>query len=257
MNAEPAWRRGSCTFRAAAVTHRGKVRERNEDAIWFDGRLLGKTGIVTSPLSLVPGFHVALLADGMGGHSSGQVASAAALGHLAAGWEERRDVHGWARALQAANDRIYDLMGEQTGLLGMGTTIVGAAFDADLLIHFNVGDSRAYRLTSGSLLQVTHDDTPRTTQAAGAFRTHMVTQALGGRTSRTAVRPHVNATEPLARGEALLLCSDGLTDMVSDADLRAAMLACEEPGECVGRLLDEALDAGGVDNVSIILVRGL
>ncbi|WP_029583168.1 PP2C family serine/threonine-protein phosphatase [Bradyrhizobium sp. URHD0069] len=107
-------------------------------------------------------------------------------------------------------------MHEHEEALGMGTTLIGAVLSADRLITFNVGDSRCYLFSAGQLIQLSYDDVPvgQSNQLA-AHRSHALSQALGGSSLPIAVEPHISIDPPLGSGETLLLCSDGLTDMVT------------------------------------------
>ena len=163
---------------------------------------------------------------------------------------------GCAEALQVANHRLYDLMEEEPATAGLGTTVVGAVVGPNGLISFNVGDSRIYRHGENSFVRLSEDDVPfGTIDFRGPRVSHQITQSLGGRLARTAISPHVSEGPPLAEGESLLLCSDGLTDMLPEIDIGKVMTNVTEPAACVARLMECALDAGGHDNVSIIVVR--
>ena len=138
----------------------------------------------------------------------------------------------------------------------VGTTIVGAFLSGARVIHFNVGDSRMYRHSSSGLFRLSHDDVPGGTNGPGRRRSsHLITQSLGGRIANTNIRPHLGSTGPLTTGETLLLCSDGLTDMVGDDDLASVILAAESVEECASDLLGLALLNGGRDNISIVVAR--
>ncbi len=240
-------------IRAAALTHRGAVRERNEDAIALGGVLL--TGDMSAPViaEIDDETRVFIVADGMGGHVRGDLASRTVLEAL----RERasaEDVPSWREALLFANDRLYDLMGERPELLGLGATVVGVAFSRDSLIYFNVGDSRAYRHSRGVLEQVSHDDVPHAPRRLrSGLGSRQITQSLGGRRARTRITPHITSALPLLPDETILLCSDGLTDMVSDATIRKVLDEAAEPALAARRLLDAALKAGGHDNISVVI----
>jgi protein phosphatase len=241
---------------AAAITHRGSVRDRNEDTVSLGGVIL--TGDMESARALrVDGEKpVLMIADGMGGHARGELASRLVLETLQQ-FSHLSDVLEWRNAIQSANDRIYDFMLERPEFVGLGSTLVGVAFCSESLIIFNVGDSRAYRHSFGKLQQLTHDDVldmPRTGRQA---RTHQITQSLGGRMVRTRVSPHVRSSLPLSPDETILLCSDGLTDMVPEKEMLRALDSIRPPPECADYLLQLALAGGGSDNVSIILARSV
>jgi serine/threonine protein phosphatase PrpC len=214
----------------AALTHRGAVRDLNEDVLSVDDAILG--GDMNQPIVsfLRDDQHVLMVADGMGGHAYGGFASRAALEALVSVRNVFTNESACVDALVAVNDRIYDLMWLRPDTLGMGTTIVGIALLPPSLIHFNVGDSRAYRFGHGGLIQLSHDDTPLASTSSGRRSSHQISQSLGGRFSRSSIIPHVGAGPPLEPGEALLLCSDGLTDMVDQKDvseiLRNSVISC-------------------------------
>jgi protein phosphatase len=239
---------------AAAVTHPGLLRERNEDAVAFDGGLILGEMNVPRVANLPAQGSVLMVADGMGGHVGGDLASRTALNTLLARSDECRDVICWTEALQQANAALYDLMAENPGVRGLGTTVVGAVLSPQALLHFNIGDSRAYHYRGDELIRLSEDDVPVGATGPRPGRSnHGITQCLGGSFARTRLDPHMGRTRPLRGGETLLLCSDGLTDMVAEADIARALRTNVEPAKCVVRLLELALDGGGEDNISIIV----
>ena len=247
---------GKQGIEVAAITNPGRLRERNEDALSIHGNVL--TGTMREPFASATSAKllVLLVADGMGGHPRGDVASRTALKTLIDRGSKCITSSGCAEALQAANHRLYDLMEEEPGAVGLGTTVVGAVVSPNGLISFNVGDSRIYRHSQNSLVRLSEDDVPLGTRDfQGPRATHQITQSLGGRLARTAIVPHVKEGPPLAEGESLLLCSDGLTDMLAERDISKVMTNVAEPAVCAARLMESALDAGGHDNVSIIVAR--
>ena len=168
--------------------------------------------------------------------------------------DDCRDVACWTEALLHVNDGLYDLMVRDPHLRGFGTTVVGAALSPDGLLHFNVGDSRAYHFSADQLIRLSEDDVPAGTTGPRPGRSnHGVTQCLGGTFGPGLLDPHVSTKPPLRRHETLLLCSDGLTDMVAETDIEQALRIAVEPETCVMRLLQLALDGGGEDNISIIV----
>jgi len=202
--------------------------------------------------------HVLMIADGMGGHAQGALASQTALEMLKETPNALSNEQTCKDALGAANNRIYDEMNVRAGTAGMGTTIVGVALMPGLIVHFNVGDSRAYRHKKGRLVRLSHDDIPPSPTHQRPLRTtHLITQSLGGRLTRTRISPHVGVGPPLARAETILLCSDGLTDMVEDEEIVRVLDAVSDPGASVRDLFASALRAGGYDNVSIVIVRAI
>jgi len=232
-----------------AGTDVGRVRSGNEDS-YFCGRT------------------VFAVADGLGGHQGGEVASAAAVEPLAAlDGRELADPDEAAEALAAAiregNAAILDRAAGDPGLWGMGTTVTAAARAGDHHLQLaHVGDSRAYLLRDGSLAQLTTDHTVvaelvrrgRLTpeQAAIHPERSILTRAVG-----LDPRVPVDTPDPLELhdGDQVLLCSDGLTEAVDD-DRIAELLSAAGDGDAACRsLIDAANAAGGPDNITVVLLR--
>jgi protein phosphatase len=161
----------------------------------------------------------------------------------------------WENAIHFANDAVYDTMQSAPSSRGMGTTIAGVAVGETQIVYFNVGDSRVYRHSGSELTKLSHDDVPLGTGARTKRLSHQITQSLGGRTAKTPIRPHVGTTSTLDAEDTFLICSDGLTDMVSEQLINSTIAGEQDLERCVRRLLRLALDAGGRDNISIIAAR--
>jgi protein phosphatase len=234
-----------------AFTHQGAVRPRNEDTIAVDGWLRNLP--MEAPRQLARTLDrplLCLVADGLGGHAAGEVASllaAQCLSEAAAEIEGEADL---AAALEAASRAIFEAMAEDRQRLGMGSTVVCLLLRPDGGLWANVGDSRLYQLDAGGMAQLSLDDVPD--PGAGRWRSHIVTQCLGGGWTPAEIAPHTGRVEPLP-GRRWLLCSDGLTDMLDDAEIAAAL--GEDDPLSVQTLFAAALAAGGADNVSLLLVR--
>jgi serine/threonine protein phosphatase PrpC len=242
----------------AAFTHRGRVRPANEDAIAIDTRIL--TGDMRSPVVMTAPSNGCLLmvADGMGGHAQGAMASRAVLDRLVATADRISNPESCAEAIEDANQHLYALMQQHEATLGMGTTLVGAVLTPTALLTFNVGDSRCYLLSANQLVQLSQDDVAEEgNNRSGHRRSHAITQALGGSSFPVAIEPHINVDAPLKSEEVLLLCSDGLTDMVADQGISIALSATNDPIRAVRELAGKAFSAGGRDNVSLIVARRL
>jgi PPM family protein phosphatase len=228
-----------------AFTHQGRRRADNEDSITVAGWVsdVAMSGPRRSRHELTEPLLVAV-ADGMGGHAAGEVASRYAIKRLAAealmGGEA--DV---AAALAAINAELYQSMAAAPSFLGMGTTVAGLLLAASRALWFNLGDSRLYCCRGGRLAQLSIDDVP-----PGA-RSGALTQSLGGWYSFVPVGPHIGG-EDLMVPSRWLICSDGLTDMLSGADIERAMELGDE--EALRALFTQAMAAGGEDNISIIVV---
>jgi len=237
----------------AAITHRGRVRQSNEDAFSIDGDVFGESFLPPLIQHLDDRPHLLMVADGLGGHPYGELASRATLEFLAARQELWQSELAWSDAVCEANDHLYDVMHGDPALAGMGTTIVGLVLNKSSIIHFNVGDSRLYRYATGRLQQLSQDDVPRERSTEGAHRSHEITQSIGGRESHVPVVPHARTAGALESGERLLLCSDGLTDMASDEDILRVFINENDLSKCAQTLLDLALDAGGLDNITVVI----
>jgi PPM family protein phosphatase len=244
------------TWQLAAFTHRGRVRADNEDTVAIDRQIL--TGNMTAPIAVAPmdAVSVLMIADGMGGHAHGSTASRAVLDRLIADIERLASQATCTNAIEDANDHLYELMQSDPDAIGMGTTLVGAVLTSTQLLIFNVGDSRAYLHSHDHLILLSQDDVPITGVSRSGDRvSHAVTQAIGGSTFQIPLEPHVSAEPPLMPGESLLLCSDGLTDMVADRIICDVLCNAADIETTVRKLAAHAFRAGGSDNLSIVLAR--
>jgi len=239
---------------AAGITHRGAVRENNEDCIaigyWTSQETMesarGFQHALDTPFACV-------VADGMGGHNDGEQASLL-VAHSLARRLPAIEPGKIAASLRAVNAELYAQVGEKPALAGMGSTAVGlAVHDASLAI-FNVGDSRAYRIADRRLVQLSVDDSFVQNWRPGSnfARSGMLTQCFGGRPTFTDVEPHLHV-EPCLAGNTYLLCSDGLYETVAEEKL--VELIGRDLQSSAEALLRAALDQRAKDNVSIALVR--
>src|SRR6266536_4252325 len=234
-------------LRRGAVTDIGRMRKNNEDRYLIAGRL-------------------AAVADGMGGHRAGEVASAIAMEELAS----LEHAGPWSTPAQAgealrsaflrANRRIRETAAKDSQLDGMGTTLVALLEDQDSVHLANVGDSRAYLLRNGELSQVTVDHTLvqglidegrlRPEEAERHPQRSIITRALG-------VEADVEVdlfTYQLQRGDRLLLCSDGLSGVVDETRIRNVLLRVPDPQDAAERLVAMANENGGPDNITVMVL---
>jgi protein phosphatase len=230
-----------------AMTDMGRMRKNNEDRYLVAGRL-------------------AAVADGMGGHRAGEVASAIAMEELAtlqhAGpWPTPAEAGEALRAVfLAANRRIRETAAKDSEFEGMGTTLVALLEDGDCIHLANVGDSRAYLLRHGELTQVTVDHTLvqelvdegrlRPDEAERHPQRSIITRALG-------VESDVEVdlfTYKLLPGDRLLLCSDGLSGVVDEHRIRNVMLRVPEPQRAAEKLVAMANEGGGPDNITVVVL---
>ena len=244
------------------ASHVGRRREANEDSL-----------IVAPEIGLLA------VADGMGGHAAGEVASRIVTDTLrefiggassglidepdaSTGRSLSNDARRLSAAIRLANDRIFQSIAAREELRGMGTTVVAALVSPGKLTLANVGDSRAYLLRGGALRQMSADHSWVQEQidlgllsAAEAHRhpfRNIVTRALGSRQDIDADLRE----EGLLPGDILLLCSDGLNSMVDDDAIRRILSACgDNPTAACDQLVDCANAAGGEDNITVIVAR--
>ncbi len=244
----------SQALEVATATHSGMVRSHNEDSIAADA-----------------GIGLAVLADGMGGYNAGEVASGIAVAMIS---DEMKKLLGAADAgpdgaeellsehVARANAAIYQAAQSQPQYSGMGTTLVAALWHDNKMAVGHVGDSRLYRLRGETLEQITRDhsllqeqiDSGMITREQARFsqNKNLVTRAVG---IDAEVETEVH-TYPVQPGDIYMLCSDGLSDMVTDEDLQLTLSSLQAnlslAAEQLGQL---ANDNGGRDNISVILVR--
>ena len=245
-------------LRATAFTHQGAVRASNEDTIavadWIKSTPMAAPVVleheIAAPL-------ICLVADGMGGHAAGEVASRAVAEHLCRRAAEATDEAAIAKLLHEANAELFALMAEPVWY-GMGTTVAGAVVAPSGVIVFNVGDSRVYRIETDGLVQLSTDDTPGPKLPDGrtaVYTSFTITQVLGGYgpdAPGEQIVPHV-LSEPLADGARYLICSDGLTDLSEKAAIEALLDEDDQAG--VQALFEAAMAQGGLDNISLLLLR--
>jgi PPM family protein phosphatase len=234
----------------AAMTHRGQTREHNEDRIAIGRAILG-TAISS------PSFHVldtrstvlCMVADGLGGHAAGEVASERVCRRLIDLTSESPcDPERLRQAILSVHRELYEMMAEDARLDGMGATIAGVAFGPQACVCFNVGDSRVYRIEGRSLIQISTDDVPQT------GRTGSVTQCLGGTRTYLDIAPHF-VSETTAAGTGYVICSDGLPDAVSLGGMEAKLT--DDPETTVAALFGAAMESGARDDVSIVCARAM
>ncbi|MEU6092155.1 PP2C family serine/threonine-protein phosphatase [Streptomyces sp. NPDC047085] len=239
----------------SALSHPGLLRERNEDSLVIGPWTLCAT-VTENPQTLVFPTGTPLVvavADGLGGHPGGDVASALVVRRIASMGPALSSEDAVRDALNACNRAVYEAAGGDAGgeLAAMGTTVAGAVVKPGSLLVFNVGDSRVLASCDDGLRQVSVDDSPPL--EPGRRTTSLVTQCLGGTRTYRAIQPHVTA-EPLSPGARYLICTDGLTDPLPNEEINEVM---REPndGRAAFELWKAAIAAGGPDNITLALVR--
>lgn len=234
------------------ITHRGMVREQNQDA--FACR------------TLPDGRIIALVCDGMGGARAGNIASSMAVDVFMEAFledgEDSPDLEHMERAAALANRQVFRRAVEDENCVGMGTTLVAALAGEEEALILNEGDSRAYHISEESgISQVTRDHSlvedlvERGELTRDQARVHphknLITRALGA-------EPDLKADSfrrELAEGDFLLLCSDGLSNVVSEQEILYEVVHGGEACTCCRRLLDIALHRGAPDNVTAVLIQ--
>ena len=241
---------------ATAFTHHGAVRARNEDTIAVDDWVMSES--MDQPVTLqriVERPCVCLVADGMGGHAAGDVASWFVAECLVERAAEADGGVAVERLLRDIDHALFALMRERPALYGMGSTVAGLHIAPAALSVFNVGDSRVYRIEETGLCQLSTDDTPGPKLADGrtaAHTTSLLSQALGGEEGPCGITPHV-LHEQIDGERRYLICSDGLTDELGVEALFGLIEA--DDGASATALFQAAMAAGGRDNISIVLAR--
>jgi protein phosphatase len=275
----PARRRG-LGVTSFGRTDRGRVRPANEDqflialltrALQVQQTSLSQEGVQYSG----PQGYLFVVADGMGGHAGGEQASALAVDVLekflldAFNWciqlrgpDEDHLLAEFQQALNQADARMFQETRRHPELRGMGTTLTLAYFREDELFVAHAGDSRCYLLRNGLLYRLTHDHTVvaemvqqgllQPDEAARHTYRHLITNVVGGSDPGVKVELHKLA---VSAGDRLLLCSDGLTEMVGDQELLAILHAEADPAAACDHLVRRANEQGGKDNITVVVAH--
>jgi serine/threonine protein phosphatase PrpC len=239
----------------SALSHPGLRRTRNEDSLVIGPWTLCTT-VTESPQTLVfplGGPLVVAVADGLGGHPGGDLASSLVVRGLASNGPDLGTEEAVRDFLDTCNRAVYDAAGGDMGgeLATMGTTVAGVVVRGDSLLVFNVGDSRVLALSPDGLRQLSVDDSPPL--EPGQRTTSLVTQCLGGSPVFRAVHAHVTPV-PLSPGERYLICTDGVTDPLTN-DVIEDVLREHDDGRAAFELWRAAIEAGGPDNITLAVVR--
>jgi protein phosphatase len=243
-------------FNISVDSRVGCVRENNEDMVLVgehfvrDGKLHVQVDLAEKDRYLIA------LADGMGGHNSGEVASSDVLhniqfyyGDIPSGLAPGDLNESFCEWLESMNNTIDAKGRVDLELKNMGTTFVSLAYYEKEFYWLNCGDSRLYRMRDGKLGQVTTDHSLSNMMGTTAH-SNVITNCIGGG-CKTSFLDMVQYTENVQPGDVFVLCSDGLNDMISDADIESILLS----GKNASALCDAAIEAGGYDNVSVVVIR--
>lgn len=222
-----------------AATDVGLLRQANEDA--FATSSQAPNELPSAWEGSLGAEAWAIVADGMGGHAAGEVASILAIECLRTVLRPDFSREELVASINATNLALYDAMALRPELTGMGTTIVGVLVRTASALVFNVGDSRAYLQWDGELHMVSEDHV-----VAG----NQLTQCLGGLSDPASVHPHIDEI-PVKNGSKVLLCTDGLTDELTNEQISACLMR-NAPVEA---LIEAALAAGGRDNITAVVIE--
>lgn len=232
--------------KAAAVSHVGKIRSNNQDSAYAGRGLF-------------------VVADGMGGHAGGDVASAIAVNRIREADHEYETADEAEFALQsalmAANQMLAETVFDHPELTGMGTTVSAMIRVGDHLALAHIGDSRIYRFRDGELTQVSTDhtfvqrlvDSGRITEEEAMVhpRRSVLMRVLGDVDASPEIDTWILDTRP---GDRWLICSDGLSGVVKHDDLQAALASKDGPKQVADKLIRQSLDAGAPDNVTVVIL---
>lgn len=245
---------------AACYCNTGKVRKNNEDNFLFDGRCLPETNEgLKHPVSMTHTLrkeYCVAVFDGMGGENFGEAASFAAADGMQSITRRLKDYFfPERRFLKDMCTKLNDLVLARANELctnRMGSTMVALYFSSGYVYTCNIGDSRAYRLRDGEFLQLSVDHVEK--RPEGERKKAPLTQHLGIDPEDVQIEPYI-AKGKISKGDTYLLCSDGLTDMLTNFEISDIMLSCEEPADCAQKLIQAALEHGGRDNITVIVCR--
>lgn len=244
----------------ASLSDRGQVRPKNEDA--FGAFVPDADDALDSQGA------VFVVADGMGGHRGGETASSLAVDAVCAGY----DAHDGSNvgtvlvdAFSDANSRILSRSVADTALFGMGTTCTAMILVSGQAFFAHIGDSRAYLIRDGAIKQITQDHSLVGEMVRSGIisdedarhhpKRNIITRSLGIQETVTTDTPHSPLT--LAEGDTFVLCSDGLTGYVSEAEIARVLELSDAPAAACEKLVAMANERGGRDNITVQVVRVL
>ncbi len=249
------------TAKGAWICHTGKVRKVNEDACLFSGTFSGASASAPMEAACNDPRWVIAVADGIGGHKAGAYASREVVEALSKCPNISPD--GISAHIQETNNRLHQSGVENPDLTGTGAAVVGMFAGEGGLFAFNVGDARLYRQEGGKYKQITRDDSVeallveeglmRASHGIRPATMHALTQSVGGSRDVMKIETHFHLL-PVTKSARFLLCSDGLSDMVSQKDIERIAVPILSAAAVVQALFSAAMEAGGRDNITIAVV---
>ena len=250
-----------------AVTHAGRVRKENEDNYSLNGKLTSDGSLKKGSAfvqKMAEPFHLAVC-DGMGGESYGEIASGIAVETMS---KRASDIYNSgedftfaiSNAIDDANNQICAQINERGER--MGTTLAAVYAAKGRAICVSIGDTRIYRFSNGLLEQMSFDHThgqqivdARQAEQDGINAipdAKKLTQHLGTFPEESMLKPNISVIDDIENGDVILLCSDGLTDMLSDNEISAIISSGDNAQDVTGKLIRKALEKGGKDNITVI-----
>lgn len=251
-----------------ASSHPGKIRANNEDNFYCDGEISTSQKIYFQSGAL-PLSAIWAVCDGMGGESHGELASFIAVRTLDEHAEKIKSQVSFGRVNEAVQDFISEANSKLCNIMRknsfrMGTTLALAIISNDFVRCYNIGDSRIYKLQDEIFSQISEDHTVAEQKVKMGLLTaeearhdkskHLLTRCLGVFDDEMILTPYVSPPFPADKEYRLLLCSDGLTDMLPDEHIKSIMLKYKETSSAVKALVDSALQNGGRDNITCIII---
>lgn len=233
----------------AATSHKGLIRSVNEDSFAATGLDASLDGGVVSSVQSDDAYLLAVVADGLGGHPAGDVASSLVVSNIMSA--QPSSGSELVEAVHAANTAVYDKMSQPT--LGMGSTVAAVLITSDGVAVVHVGDSPVFEFFDGRLTQVTIDDVSGSKTVLPGVPTASLSQALGGSNTFKSVTPTLTLLEPEA-GAHYLLCTDGLSSVLPKHQIAEA-LAISEVSAGARSLMKQVLKAGAPDNITLVLIK--
>jgi PPM family protein phosphatase len=246
---------GSC------LCHTGKFRQVNEDACLVGTTCFTKSDSQVWPIAIANGPWIVAVSDGIGGHAGGAEASSEIVAILAEC--KRVTPLSVSDTLQRLNRQFCERGQADPKLSAMGATVAGIGCGRRGVFAFNVGDSRVYKQVGNRLAQITRDDSeaedlvdqgllePYEGRRPGYL--HALTQAVGGRDHTVKIVTHIHPLR-ISSASRFLICSDGLTDMMKTSEIEEILAAQPKSEDAVSALFQAAMDAGGVDNITLAVI---
>ncbi|MCK5762619.1 MAG: Stp1/IreP family PP2C-type Ser/Thr phosphatase [Clostridiales bacterium] len=225
---------------------KGIARKNNEDSVFFDEN-----------------HRIFIIADGMGGHNAGEVASKMAIETFVDFLTSIKEFSAleMLNAISSCNNIVYEASLKNDNYKGMGTTFTAAHINTDLVSIIHVGDTRAYKIAENDINQITEDHTLvaqlhksgriSRDEALNHPNNHILIKALG---TKNTIVPTIYS-EKFKQGDYLVMTSDGVTDLINDNELKNIVNLIQKPENIVKKLIEAANDKGGKDNISIICVK--